>query len=177
MSNDAPRNNIFFSFEFSSSLEELCSELSSKDFAKAVVTSLRPAAKVVMRGIKEELAASHPRAVKYKDELSAYFWKKGAGVTVALSGKTVEFVSKKGKVVKGNHLHILKWLSAGTAERRTSRGAYRGKIAGSRFFKRGVEKTTDAALQLARGQIAKNIRKAVERVSRRRARFERTGLL
>lgn len=155
-----------FQYEVDTSgIEALMEELNPKQLRAAWKSGLRPSAKMIERGVIAELEAEHPNAAKYKGELATQIWKKGGGYTVSLSGRTLQFTTKKGKVVEGNHLYILRWLAKGTQERHTKSGAYRGRVVGSHFFKHAVDKTIEPAMQ----RIATDVQKSMERAVKRAA--------
>ncbi len=163
-------NNGEFHYEVDTSgIEALMSELNVKQLRSAWKSGLRPSAKMIERGVIEELVANHPTAGKYKDELKTSLWRTGNGYTVSLSGRTLEFVNAKGKVVSGNHLYILRWLAKGTKERRTKSGASRGRVIGSHFFKRGVDKTIEPAMQRVAADIQRSMERAVKRAAAKAA--------
>lgn len=150
-----------------SSLESLMGELNARQLRSAWKSGLRPSARVIERGVREQLSVSHPAAVKYGDEIETQIWSKGGGYTVAISGKTVEFTNKKGRQVKGSHLYILRWLSRGTNPRFTQKGASRGFVKPSHFFRKGVDATIQPAMDRVADDIVKAIRRAVKRVRKK----------
>lgn len=140
--------------------DTLMSELNPRQLKTAWKAGMRPSAKTIERGVQSSLAARHPNAVKYSKEIHIKLWSKGGGYTVGLSqGQLSTVMSKSGKVISSSHLYILRWLSTGTAERRTGRGYNRGKITASHFFSEGVNRTVEPAISA----LGDNITKALER--------------
>lgn len=140
--------------------DTLMSELNARQLKTAWKAGLRPSAKTIERGVLTSLAAHHPNAVKYSKEVKIKLWSKGSGFTVGLSQGQLEFArSKSGKMIAYSHLFILRWLSTGTNERRTNKGAYRGQIQPSHFFSEGVKSSIDPAVNA----LGENITKALER--------------
>ena len=158
-------DNVFTYDVDTSQWEALFREMNARQLKSAWKSGLRPSAKMIERGVIAELESEHPNAAKYKGELATQIWKKGGGYTVSLSGRTLQFTTKKGKVVEGNHLYILRWLAKGTQERHTKSGAYRGRVVGSHFFKHAVDKTIEPAMQ----RIATDVQKSMERAVKQAA--------
>lgn len=140
--------------------DTLMHELNYRQLKSAWRSGLRPSAQTIEKGVISELQAKHPAAYKYRAEVRIKMWPKGGGYTVGLSqGQLTMDFSKSGKLMEMSHLYILRWLSRGTAERYTKRGARRGRITASRFFPEGVEKN----LQPAVFRIGDDITKALQR--------------
>lgn len=154
-----------FTYEVDTSQwDTLFSELSSRQLKSAWKAGLRPSAKTIERGVLAELKSNHPAADKYRKEVKIKVWSKGGGYTVGLSkGQLSMAMSKKGTMVEYSHLYILRWLSGGTQNRYTNRGAYRGRITPSHFFATGVKNTIDPAI----GSIGNDITKALQRAAAR----------
>lgn len=150
-----------FTYEVDTSKwDTLMSELNARQLKTAWKAGLRPSAKTIERGVQSALSTHHPNAVKYSKEIHIKLWSKGSGFTVNLSQGQIEFArSKSGKMVQYSHLFILRWLSAGTNDRRTGKGYFRGSIKPSHFFAEGVKQSIDPAVSA----LGDNITKALER--------------
>lgn len=164
-----------FTYEIDSSqLEALMGELNARQLKAAWKSGLRPSAKVIERGVLAELASTHPAANKYRKEVAIKIWSKGSGYTVGMSkGQLSIAMSKKGVMVEYSHLHILRWLSAGTKDRYTKRGAKRGSITASHFFSTGVKNTIDPAIGNIGNDISKALQRAATRAKAARPRFSK----
>lgn len=154
-----------FTYEIDTSQwEALIGELNARQLKAAWKSGLRPSAKKIEKGVLTQLAAKHPNAAKYSKELKVKIWSKGGGYTVGLSRGQIEFaMNKAGKLVEYSHLYILRWLSAGTAERYTKKGARRGSIAASHFFREGVQQNIQPAIDGMAGDITKALQRAAQR--------------
>lgn len=163
-----------FVYEFESAqLDALFSELNAKQLRSAWKAGMRPSAKVIQAGVLSELSTSHPNAAKYSKEVGVKIFSKGGGFSVGLTGVQVRMSSSKdGYVANGEHLYILRWLSAGTKERQTKKGYNRGHITGSGFFARGVEKSIRPAMERLGSDIIKSFERAVARARKAK---EKTG--
>jgi hypothetical protein len=142
----------------------LMDELSGRQLRSAWRSGIRPSAKTIERGVLAQLDQKHPAASKYRDEVRIKMFSGGFGYAVKLSqGQLSMDFNKKGKLVATSHLYILRWLTGGTAERYTKRGARRGRIVGSHFFKQGVETTINPALFRLGEDITKSLQRAAAR--------------
>ena len=154
-----------FTYEIDTSQwETLMGELNARKLKAAWKSGLRPSAKKIERGVLTQLSAKHPNAAKYSKELKVKIWSKGGGYTVGLSKGQIEFaMNKAGKLVEKSHLYILRWLAGGTKERFTKRGARRGSIAASHFFREGVQQNIQPAIDGMAGDITKALQRAAQR--------------
>lgn len=154
--------------------DTLFSELSGRQLKSAWKAGLRPSAKTIERGVLAELASTHPAANKYRKEVAIKVWSKGGGYTVGMSKGQLSLArSKKGTMVEYSHLYILRWLSAGTKDRYTKRGAKRGSITASHFFSTGVKNTIDPAIGNIGNDITKALQRAATRAKAARPRFSK----
>lgn len=144
----------------SARFDALFDGLTASKLRAAWKQGLKPSAQVIERGVIESLYNSHPRAYKYHKEVKIKVFTKGGGYAVGLSqGQLSISMTKSGRLIDYSHLYILRWLSMGTAERYTKRGAYRGRITGSHFFSAGVSHSILPAIE----RIGEDITKAFER--------------
>lgn len=141
----------------------LMSELNGRQLRSAWKAGIRPSAKVIERGVVSRLDQKHPAASKYRDEVKIKLFSKGYGYSVRLSQGQLSATFKKGQLVKTSHLYILRWLSGGTQERFTKRGARRGRIVGSHFFKEGVESSIRPSVSILGESITKALQRAAQR--------------
>lgn len=156
--------NAFIYEVDTSQWETLMGELNARKLKAAWKSGLRPSARKIQKGVVSELSTYHPAAYKYHKEVRIDLWSKGGGYTVELSqGEISMAMSKAGKLIEYSHLYILRWLSSGTAERYTKKGARRGRITGSMFFPKGVDKTTMPAIDGMAGDITKALQRAAQR--------------
>lgn len=145
----------------SASFDALFENLSSSKLRAAWRQGLKPSAKVIERGVLDQLSAKHPAAQKYSKEVRIKLWSKGGGYTVGLSqGQMSIAMSKAGELIDYSHLYILRWLSGGTAERYTKRGFRRGRIVGSSFFPIGVDQSVYSAIERINVDIIKAFQQA-----------------
>lgn len=152
-----------FTYEvYDQQLTALIECLTPREITKATKSGLRPSAKVIQRGVVSQLATKHPAAAKYSKEVAIKIWSKGGGYTVKLAqGKVGTKKNKKGVTVADSHIYILRFLSAGTAERYTKKGKFRGSIKASHFFSEGVLDTIDQAANRISADVMKAFEKAV----------------
>lgn len=144
--------------------DTLMGELNYRRLKSAWRAGLRPSAQTIEKGVISELKAKHPAAYKYRAEVRIKMWSKGGGYTVGLSqGQLTMGFSKSGKLMEMSHLYILRWLSKGTAERHTKKGARRGRITASSFFPEGVEKNLQPAVFRIGNDITNALLRAVTR--------------
>lgn len=144
-----------------SQFKALIAGIQPKELRKSLRKVQRSSAKVLVKGIRSELLAKHQpkngwqRASPERD-ISVKVFSLGGGYVVKLHDRRK----------KESGAYILRFLSTGTADRRTKKGYNRGHITASHFFRIGVEqnigqateeitKTLDATLQKAY-QKAKN---------------------
>lgn len=147
---------------YTAQLEALMDCLDVQQLKAAWRNGLRPSAKVIEGGVLAQLRTRHPNAAKYGKEIAITIWKSGAAYTVGLSRGQLSFQrSKKGKMIEYSHLFILRWLTKGTADRKTKKGYNRGMIKGSGFFRQGVLQTIDPATQRLSSDVMKSFEKAV----------------
>ena len=162
-------DNVFTYDVDTSQWEALFREMNARQLKSAWKSGLRPSAKTIERGVLAQLDQKHPAASKYRKEVRIKLWSKGGGYTVGLSQGQIETVMRNGKLIKNSHLYILRWLSGGTQERFTKRGARRGRIIGSHFLREGVLQTIDPAVQGLGSDITKALERAAQRARQAKA--------
>lgn len=142
-------------------INRLLSQLNDKEAKKAVKSALRKSALIIRKQAQQNLVASFPvtkspitkKGVAYKplkNEINIAVYRNASGARIDLLDRRKP----------GSRAFVLKFIELGTTERATNKGANRGNMKASYFFKGAV----NAKMAEAENSLEQNIIDAINKV-------------
>ena len=140
--------------EFSDAeLQKALSEMSPKTFRTAVKAGMRRSLNIIKKKAVANYKAAYPGSDRYK-YIHAKVYRTGTGAMIDLL------------FLKGNkeaRPYVLKFQNAGSKERGTKTGYYRGVMPASHFFSEAVESTKSQA----QNELMRNVNEAIIKKARK----------
>lgn len=139
-------------------VNELLTALNDQEAKRAIKAGLRKSALIIRKQVQSNLISVVPGAghsstghKPLKNEINIAVYRNASGARVDLLDKRR----------KGSRAFMLKFFEAGTKERATKKGANRGSINASYFFKSAVESKKAEAEQSLERNILESINKVI----------------
>lgn len=143
-------------------VNELLTALNDQEAKKGIKAGLRKSAGVIRKQAQGNLVSIVPGAARSSTKGSVTYKPLRNEINIAVyrnaSGARVDLLDKRRK---GSRAFMLKFFEAGTKERATKRGANRGSINASYFFKSAVEAKKGEAEQSLERNILDSIKKVI----------------
>lgn len=143
-------------------VNELLAALNDKEAKKAIKAGLRKSAGIIRKQAQKNLVAVAPGAAHSSTKGGVTYKPLKNEINIAVyrnaSGARVDLLDKRRK---GSRAFMLKFFEAGTKERATNKGANRGSINASYFFKQAVEAKKSEAEQSLERNILESIKKVI----------------
>lgn len=139
-------------------VNELLTALNDQEAKKGIKSGLRKSAGIIRKQVQSNLAAVVPGAAHSRTGRKPLKNEINIAVYRNASGARVDLLDKRRK---GSRAFMLKFFEDGTKERATNKGANRGSINASYFFKSAVEAKKSEAEQSLERNILESIKKVI----------------
>lgn len=136
-----------------SKVNALLASLNDKEAKKAIKSGLRKSASIIRKQAQKNWVASVPGGAGLKKEINIAVYRNASGARVDLLDKRR----------KGSKQFVLKFFESGTKERATNRGANRGIIEATHFFKSAVDSKKSEAENSLERNILDSIQKVIDK--------------
>lgn len=133
-------------------INEILSQLNDKDAKKAIKSALRKSVSIIRKEAQRNLGAV-VKANSLKKEVHVAIYRNASGARVDLLDRRK----------RGSKAFTLKFFELGTKERATNKGANRGSITASYFFRTAVESKKNEAEKSLEQNIINSIMKVVNK--------------
>lgn len=134
-------------------VNDMLSQLNDKDAKKAIKMALRKSASIIRKQAQSNWISTVPRGKELKKEINLAVYRNASGARIDLLDKRK----------RGSKQFTLKFFDSGTTERATKKGANRGTIAVTNFFKNAVESKKNEAEKSLEQNIINSIMKVAKK--------------
>ena len=124
--------------------------LNDKEAKKAIKSGLRKSASIIRKQAQKNWVASVPGGAGLKKEINIAVYRNASGARVDLLDKR-------------RNQFVLKFFESGTEQRATNRGANRGIIEATHFFKSAVDSKKSEAENSLERNILDSIQKVIDK--------------
>lgn len=131
----------------------LLTRLNDKDSKKAIKSGIRKSALIIRKQAQSNWISACPDGERLAKEINIAVYRNASGARIDLLDKRK----------KGSKQFVLKFFDSGTTERATKKGANRGTISATYFFKNAVESKKGEAEKSLEENIINAITKAVNK--------------
>lgn len=134
-------------------VNELLSRLNDKEAKKAIKAGIRKSALIIRKQAQSNWVSACPDGERLAKEINIAVYRNSSGARIDLLDKRK----------KGSKQFVLKFFDSGTQERATKKGANRGTINATYFFKNAVESKKGEAEKSLNDNIINAITKAANK--------------
>lgn len=131
----------------------LLTRLNDKEAKKAIKSAIRKSALIIRKQAQSNWVSACPDGERLAKEINIAVYRNASGARIDLLDKRK----------KGSKQFVLKFFNSGTQERATKKGANRGIINATYFFKNAVESKKDEAEKSLSENIINAITKAANK--------------